>query len=63
MQFSATSLPKFEKKDGVEYEPGSLAVMQSTLDRHLKNAGKNTASCETANLKSQGNNLRGKQEN
>ena len=28
------------KKDGGEYEPESLAVMQSALDRHLRNAGK-----------------------
>ena len=40
MQFSAASLPKFDKKDGGEYKPESLAVMQSALDRHLKNAGK-----------------------
>ena len=31
---------KIRKKDGGEYEPESLAVMQSALDRHLKNAGK-----------------------
>ena len=40
MQFSAASLPKYGKKDGGEYEPESLAVMQSALDCHLKNAGK-----------------------
>ena len=28
------------KKDGGEYESESLTVMQSALDRHLKNAGK-----------------------
>ena len=39
MQFSAASLAKYGKKDGGEYEPESLAVMQSALDRHLKNAG------------------------
>ena len=50
---------EIRKKDGGEYEPESLAVMQSILDRHLKNTGKK----ETANLKSQGNNLRQKQEN
>lgn len=54
---------EIRKKDGGEYEPESLAVMQSALDRHLKTLAKNTASCETANLKSQGNNLRRKQEN
>jgi len=54
---------EIRKKDGGEYEPESLVVMESALDRHLKNAGKkNTASCETANLKSQGNNLRRKSE-
>ncbi|CAH3034262.1 unnamed protein product [Porites evermanni] len=31
---------EIRKKDGGEYEPESLAVMQSALDRHLKNAGK-----------------------
>ena len=31
---------EIRKKDGSEYEPESLAVMQSALDRHLKNAGK-----------------------
>lgn len=32
---------KFEKKDGHEYEPESLAVMQRSLDRHSKNCGRN----------------------
>ena len=54
---------EIRKKDGGEYEPESLAVMQSALDRHLKNAGKKHSISETANLKSQGNNLRRKQEN
>jgi len=31
---------EIRKKDGGEYEPEILAVMQSALDRHLKNAGK-----------------------
>jgi len=39
MQFFAVSLffLKFEKKDGDEYERESLAFMQCSLDRHLKN--------------------------
>ena len=32
---------KFEKKDGQDYEPESLAFMQCSLDRHLKNYGRN----------------------
>ena len=28
------------RKDGEEYEPDSLAVMQASLDRHLKNVGR-----------------------
>ena len=28
------------KKDGEEYEPDSLAVMQASLDRHLENLGR-----------------------
>ena len=28
------------RKDGEEYEPNSLAVMQTSLDRHLKNVGR-----------------------
>ena len=39
------SLPFFrwnsKKKDGQDYEPESLAVMQCSLDRHLKNCGRN----------------------
>ena len=31
---------EIRKKDGGEYEPESLAVMQSALDRHLRNGGK-----------------------
>lgn len=31
---------EIRKQDGNEYEPDSLAVMQSSLDRHLKFAGK-----------------------
>ena len=32
---------KIRKKDGDEYEPERLAVMQCSLDRHLKNCGRN----------------------
>ncbi|KAL9969542.1 hypothetical protein ACROYT_G021767 [Oculina patagonica] len=32
---------KIRKKSGEEYEPDSLAVMQGSLDRHLKNSGRN----------------------
>ena len=39
------SLPFFfaeiRKKDGQDYEPESFAVMQCSLDRHLKNCGRN----------------------
>ena len=38
------SLPFFaeiRKKDGDEYEPESLAVMQCSLDHHFKNCGRN----------------------
>ena len=41
MQFFAVFSLKFEKKDGQDYEPESLAVMQCSLDRHLKNCGRN----------------------
>ena len=32
---------EIRKKDGQDYEPESLAVMQCSLDRHLKNCGRN----------------------
>jgi len=32
---------EIRKKDGHEYEPESLAVMQCSLDRHLNNCGRN----------------------
>ena len=32
---------KIRKRDDREYEPGSLAVMQCSLDRHLKNCCRN----------------------
>ena len=32
---------EIRKKDGDEYEPESLAVMQCSLDRHLKICGRN----------------------
>ena len=42
MQFFAVFSLKLEKKDGNEYEPESLTVMQCSLDRHLKkNCGRN----------------------
>ena len=41
MQFFAVFLLKFEKKDGDEYEPESLAVMQCSSDHHLNNCGRN----------------------
>ena len=28
------------RKDGEDYEPDSLAIMQASLDRHLKNVGR-----------------------
>ena len=31
------------KQDRDEYEPESLAVMQCSLDRHLKNCGRNNS--------------------
>ena len=31
---------ELRRKDGEEYEPDSLAVMQASLDRHLKNVGR-----------------------
>ena len=41
MQFFAVFSRKLETKDGHEYEPESLAVVQCSLDRHLKNCGRN----------------------
>ena len=41
MQFFAIFSLKLEKKDGHEYGTESLAVMQCSLDRHLKNCGRN----------------------
>ena len=41
MQFFAVFFAKIRKKDGREYEPGRLAVMQCSLDRHLKNCCRN----------------------
>ena len=32
---------EIRKKDGHEYEPKRLAVMQCSLHRHLKNCGRN----------------------
>ena len=32
---------EIRKKDGKDYEPESLAVMHCSLDRHLKNCGRN----------------------
>ena len=32
---------EIRKKDGHEYKPESLTVMQCSLDRHLKNCGRN----------------------
>ena len=31
---------ELRRKDGEEYEPDSLAIMQASLDRHLKNVGR-----------------------
>ena len=31
---------ELRRKDGEEYEPDSLAVMQASLDRHLENVGR-----------------------
>lgn len=51
---------EIRKKDSQGYEPESLAVMQCSLDRHLKTVA---VFCEIVNLQIQGNNLKGKQEN
>jgi len=32
---------EIRKQDGDKYQPESLAVMQCSLDRHLKNSGRN----------------------
>lgn len=36
MVFYNISLPEFNKKDGKEYEPSSLAAIQSSNDRYLR---------------------------
>ena len=51
---------EIRKKDSQGYEPESLAVLQCSLDRHLKTVA---VFCEIVNLQIQGNNLKRKQEN
>ena len=41
MQFFAVFFAETRKKDGQDYAPESLAAMQCSLDRHLKNCGRN----------------------
>ena len=59
MQFFAVFSLKLEKKDGHEYEPESLTVMQCSLDSHLKKTvAETTVFCESVKLQIQSNNLR-----
>ena len=41
MQFFAVFFAETRKKDGQDYERESWAAMQCSLDRHLKNCGRN----------------------
>ena len=41
MQFFTVVFAEIRKKDCHEYEPESLAVMQCSLDLHLKNGDRN----------------------
>ena len=54
---------EIRKKDGHEYQSGSLGVMQCSLDRHLKNCSRNYSICKILNSQIQGNTLKRKQEN
>ena len=54
---------EIRKKDGQDCELESLAVMQCSLDRHLKNCGRNYSILRDRDLQIQGNNLKRKQEN
>ena len=58
MQFFAVFSLKLEKKDGHEYEPEILTVMQCSLDRHLKNCGRNYSILRYREIQVQSNNLK-----